>query len=242
VSRLAFLVSDNVDLADHGRIELACLYGDAIKLAGRVGQPILIARREPFGAATYIALANIGDIPVSADSSASLRLEQVHYFSRPVPLVSTPSDTSQLIELAASDFEQIAMHASGQDDWAENSLPQRDLFTHQLAVQEDEICAFSGVRTADGMAFIIRPLELGGKWHIENFLFLDPEPGNLFSALAWTIGPQLEIIVDAFAMGADIAETVSRSGILALNRDAQFAPDQAALAWHREQFFARLRG
>lgn len=242
MSRLAFIVADDIDLTDQDRIDLACLYGDALKLAGRVGQPILIARREPFGAATYIALANIGDISVSADSRTSLRLEQLHYFPRPVPLVSTPPNTSQLIELATADFEQIAMHASGQDDWAENSRPRRDLFTHQLAVQQHETCAFSGVKTTDGMAFIIRPLELGGKWHIENFLFLDPEPGNLFSAFAWTIGPRLEIIIDAFAMGADIAETVNRSGILALNRDTQFAPDQAALAWHREQFFARLRG
>lgn len=87
---------------------------------------------------------------------------------------------------------------------------------------------------------MIRPLHLGGELHVSNFLFLDPEPGALFERFAWTVGPQFEIIVDTHAVSPDIADTVNRTGMLALNDSVDSWPDREALAWHREQFFARL--
>ncbi len=231
-----------MEFFDQGTADIPCLYQDALKLAGRIGQPILIARREPFGAATYIALANIGDVFVLQADEPGLRLKHIHPLARPVPLVATPPDTSQLMELTTADFEHIVLQASGEAEWAESATPQHDLFTQQLAIQQDEKCAFSGVRTAEGMAFIIRPLEQGGRWHIGNFLFCDAEAGEQFSALAWTIGPALEVIIDTYAIAPGMADTVNGPGRLAVPEDVATTLDRDALAWHREQFFARLRG
>lgn len=242
MSKLAFIVADDIELADQGMPELPCLYGDALKLAARLGQPILIARRQPFGTAVYIGLANIDDVSVANGIDANLRLERITHFARHIPMAATPPDASQLIELEADEFERIVMQAGGEDAWTESTSPPRELFTRHLAEQQEEKCAFSDVRTSDGMAFIIRPLEQGGNWHSGNFLFLDMEAGELFSVFAWTIGPELEIIMDAHATTPDIANTVNRSGMLAISDKAITSLDRTALAWHRERFFARLRG
>jgi hypothetical protein len=111
-----------------------------------------------------------------------------------------------------------------------------------LAADQDGRCCFSDVRTYSGMAYPIRPLEWGGLYHTGNFIYLDPEPGALFASFSWTIGPRLELLIDAYAVTSDIADTVNRSGMLAISDKAITSLDRDALAWHREQFFARLRG
>jgi len=246
LSRFAFLTPEDIALGDESVAELPCSYRDALKLAQQIKDPILIAQRGPFGTASYIALANIEQVPV-VDNSASLRLGEIYHFFRPVPVASELPDTTQLINLAIHDFEWIIRQASGANSWEESPTPStiavpRELFTQQLSAQQREICAFSGTRTSDGMAFIIRPLDQGGAWHIDNFLFLDVEPGELFAAFAWTIGPQLQIIIDTHAVTRGMTEAFNQTGMLAISDKAITTLDRTALAWHRERFFARLHG
>lgn len=233
-------------LAADESVELPCLYDDALKLAGRIGESILLAGKGPFESASYAALANIGDVPVLADGTPCLRLERVSTFPRSVPAGFSASQATHLIEVSEDEFEHIVLQATGSGDFSEPPTPQvtrvpQDLFTRQLAAQQEDICAFSAIETSEGMAFIIRPLDQGGRWHAGNFLFLHTEPGELFSAFAWTIGPRFELITDLSAMTPYVTETANSTGFLAISDQAMETLDREALAWHRQQFFDRRR-
>ena len=107
----------------------------------------------------------------------------------------------------------------------------------------NNLCAFCGltVLLGEGSATLIRPIDDGGRVHVRNFIYLQGEPSRLFNRFAWTVGPDMEIIADAWATGTDVLSTINPNGKLLVGDDQRHWPDERALAWHRQRFFDRLR-
>lgn len=233
------------DLGDGASRLFPCSSADARRFAHHIGEPVLIADITPSLAGGYIALGILRDFEIRDANGALARIDNIRTFAQDVPFQETPPDLEGISELADDLFERIAILATPAADADEAFSPYLstvplDAFSTQLARQQGRRCSFSDVKTHSGAATIIRPLGLGGTWHIGNFLFLDPEPGQLFARFAWTIGPKLEILIDAYAMTSDISDTINRTGMLAISDRAIASLDRAAIAWHRQQFFNRL--
>lgn len=245
LSKLIVFTSLDRPLFDGGREMFACGSGTATDLPGRLGAQVIVASISPASAQGYLALGTFGGVQTDAAGNTLALVADLRLFPEPVMFIEEPPGQDAIQDLSEHLFDQIIGLALGHTEI--DDAPAGDdfvvaihQFTNQLARQQQNRCSFSDVTTADGVACAIRPLRKGGTLHISNFLFLDPEPGVLFQRFAWTVGPQFEIIVDMHATRPDIADTVNRTGMLAL-RDAVAAwPDREALAWHREQFFARF--
>lgn len=224
-----------------------CSFADAIRFAHRLGEVILIADISPSLAGGYVGIGTLlGFRNMQADGSFAL-IGDIQLFPADIEFQHTPPQIEGLDEIDDETFERIASLAPQRIEaheaaglWGVDH--SQDEFSAQLARQQRRYCSFSGTKTYKGAAFAIRPQEQGGTNDISNRIFVDPEPGALFAAFAWTIGPRLELIIDAYAMSADIADTVNRTGMLAISDTALTTLDRDALAWHREQFFARRRG
>ncbi|OAM77478.1 hypothetical protein A3840_09750 [Devosia elaeis] len=246
VARLVVFTHLTHDLRDGASRSFACSAAEARHYADQIGAPILIADITPSLAGGYVAQGILAGFRPDGANGALAVVEDIHAFPRDIPFQKPPPEAEGLAELPGDLFERIIAVARPASDFDEAFSPYRpmapqDAFAAQLARRQDRRCCFSDVRTHRGEAFIIRPLALGGTWDIGNFLFLDPEPGALFANFAWTIGPRLEILIDAYAVTPDIADTVNRSGMLAIGDSMIATLDRAAIAWHSEHFFQRLR-
>lgn len=244
---LAIALYGDEQLDEAGQVLLACPESSAAALAAHIGGPVLIASNPARGAPYYLASGMIGEVVANAPDGPDLRIEQIKLFPRRVLASAALKMPGHPVELTEQEFERAALQAIGLTGLSEYSPfyhaeAPPDEFARQLAQQQGRRCAFSDVPTYTGTAFIIRPLDRGGRWQIGNFLYLDPEPGRLFSAFAWTLGPRLEILIDAYAMGAGSGETVNRAGMLAVSDRTVASLDRNAIAWHRKQFFERLGG
>jgi len=218
---------------------------DIPDLSDRSGDQVIIADTQPSPRQGYVALGILGDIKTGGPDAKAVYVSDIRLFPMPLPFDEQPTNSHGIEELNEERFSRIIADALGQGKFDENTGASNFSvsayqFADQLGRQQNMRCSFSDVKTYNGVASMIRPLHLGGELHVSNFLFLDPEPGALFERFAWTVGPQFEIIVDTHAVSPDIADTVNRTGMLALNDSVDAWPDREALAWHREQFFARL--
>ena len=206
---------------------------------------IIVADISPNVVGAYVALGTLGAFDAQKNGTCLVRVDTLRPFETDMPLLEDAPVTLGMTEIDDAVFDRIAtatLLSADEAGFAYDPAGARDLFSEQLSRQQQRRCSFSDVTTHKGQAVIIRPLDQGGAWQIGNFLFLDPEPGKLFSAFAWTIGPRLELIIDSYAVTPDISDTVNRSGMLAISDKAITTLDREALAWHRDQFFARLRG
>jgi len=246
VARLVVFTHLDHDLRDGASRQFTCSAAEARRHAHQVGTPILIADITPALAGGYVAQGILSGFRPHGAAGALALVEDIRAFPQDIPFQEPPPAAESLAELADDLFERIIAQARPAPDVDEAFSPYlptapQNAFAAQLARRQNRRCCFSDVKTNRGEAFIIRPLALGGTWNIGNFLFLDPEPGALFANFAWTIGPRLEILIDAYAVTSDIADTVNRAGMLAIADSMIATLDRTAIAWHREHFFQRLR-
>lgn len=231
---------------DDGATEaFPCAFSDELHFSHRLGEPILIANTAPAMEHGYVAIGRLKRFETDVDGGTRVQIEKIRSLIKVVPLSDMQDMQQRISEIPDIRFGEILAAALGEgyneDQTAAGAIPV-DAFAQQLRQAQNDHCGFSDVATEEGTAFMIRPPEHGGRWHTDNFLFLDPEPGKLFANFAWTVGPQLEIIVDAYAVGPNVSDTVNRTGMLALKETLLSWPDRDALAWHRDRFFDRLRG
>jgi hypothetical protein len=232
-------------LLDGGAELFPCGASDALDLQARLGEQVIVAASNSADAEGYVALGVLNAVGRDDTGSTLARVGDLRLFPEPLMFIEAPPGDESIADLSEQLFSQIIARALGQSEI--DDAPVGDdfvvaiyQFTNQLARQQHRRCSFSDVTTNNGVACVIRPLKHGGKLHISNFLYLDPEPGVLFERFAWTVGPRFEIIIDTYATSPNIADTVNHTGLLALHRAVSAWPDREALAWHREQFFARL--
>lgn len=245
MSKLILFTSLDRPLFDGGTELFACGTHPTLSLAARLGEQIIVASIPPSTQQGYVALGILDRLTEDAKGRTLVHIASLRLFPETLSFIDEPRTDTRIAELSESDFERIIARSLGQNEIddapaSDNFVVAIYQFTNQLARQYERRCSFSDVPTDNGVACIIRPPDRGGKLHVSNFLFLDPEPGMLFERFAWTVGPQFEIIINMHAMRPDIADTVNRTGLLALNDAVATWPDREALAWHRQQFFARL--
>ncbi len=241
---IVFTHADQI-LRAGGSAHFRCAPGDALQFGGRIGEKIVVADINPNVAGGYVALGTLGSFAPSKSGGDLVKIDNLAPFEKDMPLGEEHPGAIGMAEIGDAVFDTITtatLMSADEVGFAYDTAGPVDLFSEHLSRQQQRRCSFSDVTTHKGQAVIIRPLDQGGIWQIGNFLFLDPEPGKLFSSFAWTIGPRLELVVDTYAMTSDIADTVNRSGMLAITDKAITKLDRDAIAWHREQFFARLRG
>jgi len=225
--------------------QFRCAPGDASQFGARLGEKIVVADISPNVLGGYVALGILGTFGSRQTDASMVQVDNLTIFQPEIPFPEERPDTIGMAEIDEAALDRIAtasLMSADEAGFAYDTTGSVDLFSEHLSRQQQRRCSFSDVTTHKGQAVIIRPLDQGGIWQIGNFLFLDPEPGKLFSSFAWTVGPRLEILIDAYAVTPDIADTVNRSGMLAITDKAITTLDRTALAWHREQFFSRLRG
>lgn len=245
MSKLILFTSLDRPLFDGGTELFACGTHPTLSLAARLGEQIIVASIPPSTQQGYVALGILDRLSEDAEGKTLVHIASLRLFPETLSFIEEPGADISIAELTENVFEQIIARSLGQNEI--DDAPATDNFltaiyqiTNYLARQYERRCSFSDVPADNGVACVIQPPDSGGQLHVSNFLFLDPEPGVLFQRFAWTVGPQFEIIVDMHAMGPDIADTVNRTGLLALNDAVATWPDREALAWHRQQFFARL--
>ncbi len=227
-----------------GAKSFPCSFLDELRFSSRIGEAILIASVTPGMEQGYAAVGTLSGF--SNDSGGTLVwIEDISAFPSTVAFVENPQAEHKMSEVADDIFDRTIAIAIGEGSeeapFAYNQL-SRDDFSERLRQAQGQRCGFSDVVAEQGEAFFIRPPALGGRWHTSNFLFLDQQPGILFASFAWTVGPRLELIIDTYAAGAAMSRNANQLGMLAVTDAFAARPDRDALAWHREQFFARLRG
>lgn len=243
MSRLVFNVGLMARVAGAGPIELPCRFEDELRHSGRIGQTIVLIGQLAQGTrAEYFATATLAGFVTTATGVTLAQLTQIQHLPQPAV---TPDMPEIIGEIDAIHLPQLATAADGLDEAGPGFAPL-DVYAaigQQLAERQNHVCSFSGVRISDGRgaATPIRPRPDGGAIHVRNCLFLHDEPAILFSRLAWTVGPDFEIIADSWAMGAEILGTLNPTGKLVLGDDPAWWPDHEALAWHRAQFYQRLK-
>ncbi len=223
--------------------QFPCAFFDELEFSSRLGTPILLANTAPGMEQSYIAVGKIKRFGTGPDGQTLVEVEKIRPFIYRIPMAPVLSGQRSISEISDSDFETIVASAVGagfgEAVFAHHAATRRAI-GQQLRRMQNSHCAFSDVATTDGEAFIIRPPEHGGQWHTTNALFLDKEPGALFTQFAWIVGPQFEIVIDSYAVKPDISDTVNRTGMLALN-DTCLAPTTvfrpAAIDTHAPQHF-----
>ncbi|HEY8575808.1 MAG TPA: hypothetical protein VIL88_05655 [Devosia sp.] len=230
------------------RLVVPCRFDDEIRFSHFIGADVLVARSlAPGLAASYFAVARLTRFEPQSKSLVLAHLEEVRPFSAEVePQGSLADDVFQLTDDYLHDQAMIAGGVPSLGEMAQPRFAPLEVYGEigrQVRQQQSGLCAFSGVKVTDGAGgtVVIRPMDQGGRLHVGNFLFLHDEPGELFSRYVWAVGPELEIIVDSFAVGPDVLSTIAPTGKLAVGNDTNHRPDEAMLAWHRQQFFDRLR-
>lgn len=244
MSQLVLFVRQDRLFTDGGTEQFPCNLRDELTFSNRIGDQILIANMSTSFAQGFIALGKLAGFRTKQGDTIAV-IDAVQTFPEVVASRDAEPAKPGMFELSDAIFEDViarAVTGTAVDEAGGFFLgaPAEDSFSANLAEAYRNRCAFSGIQTSDGAAFIIQPIEHGGRFHISNFLFLDPELGELFAQFAWTVGPNLQIIIDAGAITADISDTVNRVGRLLLPVRSDAEPDPASLAWHFDQFTKRI--
>jgi hypothetical protein len=229
-------------------VRFACSAEDAVRFASFVGQEVLVAialaEGQPLTIAATAQLAKFS--PAETPPTATLNNLRLLTSEFSLPYVR---EAAQFFFLEDADFNFFQTDSGvlrNHLEEARSPFLALDIYAEiarQVRRQNNSICGFSGVpvEAEEGLAMPIVPLESGGRAHARNFIFLHDEPAHLFNQFAWTIGPDLEIIMDCRAIGTDVLSTINLSGKLVVSRNQDAWPDEQALAWHRQRFFERLR-
>lgn len=243
MSKLVFHAQGLGGIEAGAAVRFMSTFVDQMRYAHRVGEKVVIADVIG-GRVVWVALGTLAGFDADLSNRVTVEINDLDLLAEPMPLTIMVREPGTLSEVADADiqsalFPQSHAVADGEQVILSPDRVTVSQFTTQLERQQAGICSFSGVSTTDGVAVIIRPLDQGGRWHVSNFLYLDPEPAELFCNFAWTVAPGYRIVTDIHAMTADIASTVTLDGKLALSAALAPGPDHDALAWHFEQFMAR---
>lgn len=247
LSKLVLFTELRGELRDRSSEFFPCTLQDEISFSRRIGELVLVANTSSLFTHGYCAQGILKEFRNDPTGNTTACLARLRSFPSAIALIEQPPATARMAELSDQQYSRIisavlypgeVSDLSGEDTF---SVSIKD-FSEQLRRQQAGRCSFSGIPTQDGAAYIIRPVQQGGIWHASNFLFLDREPGEQFAAFGWTLGPALEILLNASAIIPGLAETVPQGGKLALGAAISATPDEDAVAWHRAQFLARLRG
>lgn len=228
-------------------MEVACTFEDEVRYSSYLGQEVLVvsriietAERTAFATGTLsrFASSNTGNIAVLSDL-------QVMPSEQPVPSFLADS-VFALLPDEYSFTQPIESEARLEPAEAGAFFHPLEIYgqiAQQVRLLARSFCAYSGivVPAGEGSATPIQPASLGGWVHVRNFIYLHDEPARLFNSFAWTVGPDMEIIVDAFAMTTSMLSKINPGGKLLVGDNRDDWPDERALAWHREQFLQRLR-
>lgn len=242
MSKLIVHVFLDRNLRHGAREAFRCTLQNELNFSRHIGERIVLADITPDMAPSYVAVGTLDGFFDDGSDGTMVRIAEIAPFQKQVELLHRPPQGEGMSELQDEFFERIVTFATGgfaNSAFSHDAVP-REAFSQHLRQAQNGMCGFAEVATEHGEAFIIQPLEQGGRWHASNFLFLDPEPAELFATFAWTVGPKFEIIIDSYATGTDIAGTVNRTGMLALSDMTDAWPDRDSLAWHRKAFFERL--
>ena len=230
-----------------GPLDVACSSEDALRysdcLGDRVALAYFIDDQGPlyqYASATLDRFTTRGNMLVAEFSRLTFLpndVEQTVLASSAV--FSVLSDTSDSIPFG----EAAPLYGADEAGTIFESLDIYGQIGRQVRNAAQDLCAFSGVTVlpGEGSATLIRPIDDGGRVHARNFIYLHEEPSRLFNHFAWTVGPDMEIIADAWATGTDVLSTVNSTGKLLVGEEQRHWPDERALAWHRQRFFDRLR-
>ena len=88
----------------------------------------------------------------------------------------------------------------------------------------------------------IHPIETGGRLVHSNLLPLVPDAAQALRDGDFTIGVDLEIIVDLSRIDPQLLRTLHHSGKLLLPGDRQSVPDPESLHYHRHAIFQAVGG
>jgi hypothetical protein len=228
------------------KVEVVCTFADEVRYSSYIGNEVLLA---------YQVIAS-GPSIIYAKATLTKFASQEHntvaVFTGPRIL---PEETKISEPFEAGVFKVLSDDHYSQPAFGKEELSANDagaFFTRggilsqiaaQVRLNAGGICGFSAVPVSlgEGLANPIRPLALGGREHVRNFIYLHDEPARLFNDFAWTVGPNLEIVADTYAVTSSVLSTANPSGKLMVSDDPTQWPDERALAWHREQFMQRLR-
>ncbi|WP_157959828.1 hypothetical protein [Devosia submarina] len=228
------------------KVEVACNLEDELRYSSWIGREVLLAYQVVAGApamifarATLTQFAAYGSDTIAVFTGPKILPDETEITER--------FQTGPFAIMPGENFAQPVSESHANSAQEAGTLFTRSDLLGQIAAQvrrnAQSICSFSGVETAfsEGLATPIQPQALGGREHVRNFIYLHDEPAQLFNSFAWTVGPDLEIVADAYAMTTQILVTVNPTGKLLVSDDPRQRPDERALAWHREQFLQRLR-
>ncbi len=226
-------------------VEVAFGSEDEMRYSSHIGQEVLLAYQfiadgpaMIFAKATLTHFASRGNQTLAVFTGAKILPEEIEMPWQPREVFALAPDQGYWQPAAGK--LKLPTEEAGAFFTRTDILGQ---IAAQVRSNARNICSFSGVEVAfgQGLANPIRPLALGGQEHVRNFIYLHDEPARLFNNFAWTVGPDLEIIADAYAMTTSMLSTLNAAGKLLVSDHPRERPDERALAWHREQFMQRLR-
>jgi hypothetical protein len=227
-------------------LSLACALSDELRYSSRIGGDILVAQTGAGATPAYVALGKLAGFSSDRTGATTAIITNLAPIPAPIPLRQGPAGPTAMFEIADETYQKILAQIAYPMD-VEEGAAAFDMtlvdsqFLRQLRREQEDICSFSGVRSGNLEAVIIRPLEQGGTWHISSFILLEEAAGAEFRKFNWSIGPQFQLLINAHAVGQDGMETASPTGMLVMPPWMIERLDCAALDWHRAQFFDRLR-
>lgn len=128
------------------------------------------------------------------------------------------------------------------------SLEQKLQLNREVLVAHDYTCAVTGAHfnaetalSANIVVVAIHPVETGGKLTVKNMLPMTPPAAEAFRDGDFTIGVDLELIVDLTRIAPDLLRQLQRSG-LRQPPDRTLRADADNLHYHRTMIFQAVGG
>lgn len=128
------------------------------------------------------------------------------------------------------------------------TLEEKLKLTRDVLAAYDYTCAVTGTRfnaetavSSNIVVVAIYPVEMGGKLAPTNMLPLTPAAAEAFGDGDFTIGVDLEIVVDLSRTEPAMLRQLLRSG-LRQPASPEFVPDAANLHYHRTMIFQAVGG
>jgi hypothetical protein len=190
-----------------------------------------------------VLAAGLGRMMADADAPCLIDIEP---FAQPVRIEDAVAD--EPFEISAERFDALmtrglATTAGLAEAAVGFTTSQAELtwLIERVRARSGGACELTGIADKSVSIGVIQPVPLGGARHPSNMLALTEPLWPLFSQFALSLGPAGEILVDLSLVPPDIRVVLNPNGRLRWNGDAAERPREKFLAWHRDQFWARLR-
>jgi hypothetical protein len=224
----------------------------AALLALGIGSEVLLYGKEGGRDVYYCATARVREMEKRADGSIeTVRLNKLQWFGRHVLRRAaqslweslTDQDFTEIVDEGLSKLMGNWLEPDSQAELA-SPIPLENYASvaKQVSANFGFRCALTGYFNSNEPleATPIRPVPDGGRLHVGNFLLLGRPAAYAFSRFQLSVGPSLEIIIDSSLIKSDLLAALNPRGLLTDAPDPLRFVDMDSLAWHRQQFFARL--